>query len=53
MKIPSIINTVRAWNRRNRISYELNSMSERALADVGITRADVANVARGRFKRAR
>ncbi len=53
MKVPSVIDTVRAWKRRNRISYELNSMSDHDLADIGITRSDIGNVVHGRFIRGR
>ena len=53
MKVPSMINTFRAWKRRSRISYELNSMNDHDLADIGITRGDIGNVVRGRFIRGR
>ena len=53
MKVPSLINRVRAWKRRSRISYELNSMSDHDLADIGITRGDIARVVQGRFIRGR
>jgi len=51
MKVPSLINRVRAWKRRTRISYELNSMSDRDLADIGITRGDISSIVQGRFIR--
>ena len=34
-----------------RIEFELNTYSERHLADLGLTRGDVPEVARGRFRR--
>jgi len=36
-----------AWNKRRKTFAELNSLSDRELADIGIVRADIANVAAG------
>lgn len=35
--------------RRRRAAAELNALSDRELADVGITRGDIGNVVNGRF----
>lgn len=47
MKVPSVIDKVCAWKRRSRISYELNSMSDRNLADIGIARGDIPSAVAG------
>ncbi len=45
------INTLRSWRNRTRVDYELNSMSDRQLADIGIARGDIDAVVHGRFVR--
>ena len=45
------INTLRSWRNRTRVDYELNSMSDRQLADIGIGRSDIEAVVNGRFDR--
>ena len=47
----SIFNAIRKWHNRSRISYELSSMSDRQLADIGISRSDIDAVVHGRFVR--
>jgi uncharacterized protein YjiS (DUF1127 family) len=37
---------ITAWKRYNRTVSELNSLSSRELADLGIGRADIARIAR-------
>lgn len=47
--------TRRAWQRHCEImqmTYELDATSDQALAEMGVARGDVADVARGRFARA-
>ncbi len=45
----------RDWSGRRReiarVTFELNTYSDRHLADLGLTRADIPEVARGRFRR--
>jgi uncharacterized protein YjiS (DUF1127 family) len=47
----SLISTFRAWHNRSRVSYELSSMSDRQLADIGISRNDIDAVVSGRLVR--
>ncbi len=46
----------RAWrqNRKQvaRVTFELNCYSDRELADLGLSRGDIRDVARGTFRRA-
>lgn len=42
------INALRNWHRYNETVRELNRLSNRELADLGITRGDIARIARGR-----
>jgi uncharacterized protein YjiS (DUF1127 family) len=46
---------VRAWMGRRReiarVEFELGTYSDRHLADLGLTRGDIPEVARGRFRR--
>ena len=46
----------RAWSARrrqvNRVTAELNSYTERQLADLGLCKSDIPAVARGEFRRA-
>jgi uncharacterized protein YjiS (DUF1127 family) len=39
---------VSEWPRRRRMAAELNSLTDRELADIGLTRGDIGNVADGR-----
>ena len=51
MTVFPVIDVLRAWHKRSRISYQLGRMSDRDLADIGITRGDIDAVVRGRFSR--
>jgi len=51
MTVFPVIDFLRAWHKRSRISYQLGRMSDRDLADIGITRGDIDAVVRGRFSR--
>lgn len=46
-----LINALRSWRSRSRISVELSSLSDRQLADIGIGRSDIEAVVNGRFER--
>jgi uncharacterized protein YjiS (DUF1127 family) len=46
-----LINALRSWRSRSRISVELSSMSDCQLADIGIGRSDIKAVVNGRFER--
>ncbi len=47
----TIINAFRNWRKRGQVRYELYSMSDRQLADIGLTREDIDSVANGDFQR--
>ncbi len=42
----NILATVRRWHRRNATITELNKLDDRMLADIGIVRSDILDVAR-------
>lgn len=42
--------TVAAWRERQRITIELQAMSDRDLADIGLCRGDIAAVAEGSYR---
>ncbi len=41
----AILNFLRAWRRYNVSLRELNSLGDRELADIGITRSDIPRIA--------
>lgn len=41
----SIVRFVRSWKRYNQSLTELNRLGDRELADIGISRSDIARVA--------
>jgi len=43
----SLINSLRSWRERRAAAAELTSLSDRSLADIGLTRGDIARVVRG------
>jgi len=45
----AIVTPLANWYRRERLYEELNSLSDRMLADIGLSRADVARVARAAY----
>ena len=45
MILSSIIRMVRSWRRFNASLRELNSMGDRELADIGISRSDIPRIA--------
>jgi uncharacterized protein YjiS (DUF1127 family) len=51
MIVLPLINALRSWRNRSRVSDMLYSMSDRQLADIGIDRSDIAAVANGSFER--
>ena len=46
-----LLNALRAWRNRDRVSHELNRMTDRELADIGIVRSDIQSVVQGTFVR--
>ena len=40
-----------AWNDARKTSHALNALNERELADIGLTRGDIKNVANNHFIR--
>ena len=53
MDIATIVNGVRQWRERNRDRHALQSLSDRELADIGLTRSDIEAALRGDYARAR
>ena len=47
----TLISNLRAWHNRGLGSRELSAMSDRQLADIGITRSDIDAVVSGRLVR--
>jgi uncharacterized protein YjiS (DUF1127 family) len=45
MLLSSIIRALRSWRRFNNNLRELNSMGDRELSDIGISRSDIPRVA--------
>jgi uncharacterized protein YjiS (DUF1127 family) len=41
----SIVRMIREWRRYNRSMIELSRLGDRELADIGISRSDIARVA--------
>ena len=46
-----IAHAILGWPARARLRAELASLTERELADIGLTRGDLSRVARGEFTR--
>ena len=42
----SIFESIRRWRRRNVTIADLNKLDDRILADIGIVRSDIHNLAR-------
>ncbi len=42
----NIFETVRRWHRRNATVTDLSKLDDRMLADIGIVRSDIRNLAR-------
>ncbi|MDA0230361.1 MAG: DUF1127 domain-containing protein [Proteobacteria bacterium] len=47
----TLISTFRGWQNRSRVNHELSAMSDRQLADIGISRNDIDAVVSGRLVR--
>ena len=47
----AMVGSLRAWNDARITRNALNSLSERELSDIGLSRGDIDNVARGTFVR--
>lgn len=45
MILSTIIRMIRSWRRFNNSLRELNSLGDRELADIGISRSDIPRVA--------
>ncbi|MGZ5853786.1 MAG: DUF1127 domain-containing protein [Xanthobacteraceae bacterium] len=45
MILSNIIRVIRSWRRFNSSLRELNSLGDRELADIGISRSDIPRVA--------
>ena len=53
MDIAGIAKAVREWRVRNRARRELEFLSDRELADIGLTRSEIAQAVRGEHRKAR
>ena len=53
MDITTITRRVRRWQERNRARRELYSLSDRGLADIGLTRSGIEAAVRGDIASAR
>jgi uncharacterized protein YjiS (DUF1127 family) len=42
-----IIQKIEAWRRYREVTRELSQMSDHELADIGISRCEISNIARG------
>ena len=45
MALPNVYRLLRSWRRYNASLRELSSLGDRELADIGISRSDIARVA--------
>ncbi len=43
----SLLNSLRSWRERRAAIAELSSLSDRSLADIGLTRGDIPQAVRG------
>ncbi|MSO74729.1 MAG: DUF1127 domain-containing protein [Alphaproteobacteria bacterium] len=46
-----MLNAVRRWREQGRVLNELQSMDDRQLADIGLSRGDIESVASGKYSR--
>jgi len=44
---PSIVHLYQAWRRHEAVRRELSQLTDRELADIGITRSDIERIASG------
>lgn len=51
MFVKHIVDAFRSWRKRSQIRYELYSLNDRQLADIGLARSDIDAVANGSFER--
>jgi uncharacterized protein YjiS (DUF1127 family) len=45
MSITSIVHLYQAWRRHEAVRRELSQLTDRELADIGITRSDIERIA--------
>jgi uncharacterized protein YjiS (DUF1127 family) len=45
MSFPNVLTFIRAWRRYNHSLHELTSLTDRELADIGISRSDIPRIA--------
>ena len=53
MDIATITRAVRSWQERNRARHELQHLTDRDLADIGLTRSGIEAALRGDVTKAR
>ena len=46
----NVVRAIRRWQERGRVINELQSMDDRQLADIGLSRGDIESVATGKFE---
>jgi uncharacterized protein YjiS (DUF1127 family) len=49
----SLLNRVRAWRERRKVAAELHRLSDRCLADIGLTREGIEAMLRAQARRRR
>ena len=47
----SVVRVIRRWHQREQIRRELAAMDDRQLADIGLSRGDIEQVASGQLTR--
>lgn len=51
LSLGALVATLMTWNMQRTTRNQLNTLSDRELADIGLARTDIEAVAQGRFRR--
>jgi uncharacterized protein YjiS (DUF1127 family) len=51
LSLGALVATLKTWNEQRITRNQLHALNERELADIGLERADIDAVAKGRFRR--
>ncbi|MCC1481810.1 DUF1127 domain-containing protein [Roseibaca sp. Y0-43] len=51
LSLGAMVATLKTWNEQRTTRAQLSALSDRELADIGLDRADIDAVAKGRFRR--
>ncbi|TVS06142.1 MAG: DUF1127 domain-containing protein [Rhodobacteraceae bacterium] len=49
LSLGALLATLKTWNDERITRRDLNALTDRELADIGLTRGDINDVAQGRF----